>query len=52
MVEEYPFSNMVLSNKKIKGLGWKSKYTLKDGYIRLLQYLKEERINEEKNNID
>lgn len=47
-----PNNYMILSNKKIKSLGWKSKYTLKEGYRRLLQYLKEERINEEKNNID
>lgn len=38
-----PDNNMILSNEKIKKLGWKSKYDLKEGYTRLLEYLKEER---------
>lgn len=47
-----PDNNMILSNKKIKKIGWSPRYTLKQGYDRLLKYLKEEKINEEKNNIN
>lgn len=47
-----PNNYMILSHDKIKELGWKSKYSLKDGYRRLLEYLKEERKNEEKSNIN
>ena len=46
-----PENFMVLSNKKIKELGWTNKYTIKDGYKRLLKFLEEENKNEEKNNI-
>ena len=42
-----PDNKMILSNEKLKGIGWKSEYTLKQGYERLLKYLKEERANEE-----
>lgn len=41
-----PDNKMVLSNQKLKNLGWNSKYNLKEGYSRLLEYLKEERKNE------
>ncbi len=41
-----PNNHMVLSNEKIKKLGWKSKYDIKEGYIRLLKFLEEENKNE------
>lgn len=37
-----PNNSMVLSNYKLKELGWNCKYNLKQGYDRLLKYLKEE----------
>lgn len=37
-----PENKMILSNDKLKKLGWDCKYTLKEGYIRLFDYLKEE----------
>ena len=43
-----PDNEMVLSNKKLKDLGWSCKYDLKSGYRRLLDYMKEERAIEEK----
>lgn len=42
-----PDNKMILSNQKLKDLGWKSQYNLKQGYKRLIDYLKEEKINEE-----
>ena len=42
-----PDNKMILSNEKLKNTGWKSEYNLKQGYERLLKYLKEERANEE-----
>lgn len=41
-----PDNKMILSNEKIKSLGWKSMYNLKQGYERLINYLKEEMKNE------
>jgi len=38
-----PDNSMVLNNDKLKTLGWKPKYNLKDGYDRLISYLKNER---------
>ena len=38
-----PKNTMVLSNQKIKELGWLSKHSIKDGYDRLLKYMIEER---------
>lgn len=50
-----PDNRMILANDKIKVLGWKPEYDLKDGYSRLYDYLIEEkkrssecRIDEEK----
>ncbi len=37
-----PDNKMILSNEKIKKLGWEPKYNLEQGYDRLLKYLKEE----------
>ena len=37
-----PDNKMILSNQKIKSLGWKSKISLKEGYKRLIKYIKEE----------
>ena len=37
-----PENEMILSNEKLLKLGWKPKYDLKQGYIRLLEYMKEE----------
>ena len=37
-----PNNKMILSNKKLKIIGWNYKYNLKQGYERLLLYLKEE----------
>lgn len=37
-----PNNKMVLSNEKLKQIGWNSKYNLKDGYDRLIKYLKED----------
>lgn len=34
-----PINNMVLSNKKLKSIGWNYKYDLKKGYDRLIRYL-------------
>ena len=34
---------MILSNKKLKELGWESKHSIMDGYDRLLKYMAEER---------
>lgn len=36
-----PSNKMVLNNEKIKSIGWNFKYDLKEGYDRLLKYLKE-----------
>lgn len=36
-----PINNMILNNEEIKSVGWKPNYTLKDGYKRLISYLKE-----------
>lgn len=38
-----PDNRMILANDKIKALGWKPDYDLKDGYSRLYDYLLEER---------
>ena len=35
----------ILNNKKIKSIGWRPKYDLKQGYDRLLKYLEEEENN-------
>ena len=40
-----PYNNMILNNKKIKSIGWRPKYDLKQGYDRLLKYLEEEENN-------
>ena len=37
-----PDNKMILRNQKIKSLGWKSKISLKEGYKRLIKYIKEE----------
>lgn len=37
-----PINKMILSNEKLKKLGWNYKYNLKQGYERLILYLKEE----------
>lgn len=37
-----PDNKMVISNEKLVSLGWKPKFSLKDGYTRLLKYLIEE----------
>lgn len=37
-----PNNEMILSNKKLKTLGWKCEYDLKQGYDRLINYLLEE----------
>jgi len=37
-----PDNTMVLSNKKLRDLGWQPQYDLKEGYARLYAYLKEE----------
>ena len=37
-----PNNKMILCNKKLKNIGWNYKYNLKQGYERLLLYLKEE----------
>lgn len=42
-----PDNKMILENNKLKSIGWYNKYTLKDGYKRLLEYLKLE--NDRKN---
>lgn len=36
-----PDNKMILSNEKLKKLGWKPKYNLKQGYERLLNYMRE-----------
>lgn len=41
-----PDNKMVLSNEKLKQIGWNCEYGLKEGYRRLISYLKEERENE------
>lgn len=38
-----PNNKMVLSNEKLKKIGWYPKYDIKEGYNRLLMYMKEER---------
>ena len=40
-----PNNDMILNNKKIKSIGWRPKYDLKQGYDRLLKYLEEEENN-------
>jgi UDP-glucuronate decarboxylase len=40
-----PNNNIILNNKKIKSIGWRPKYDLKQGYDRLLKYLEEEENN-------
>ena len=47
-----PDNQMVLSNKKLKNLGWKCKFSVKDGYERLINYIREEMNNEKKGKID
>ena len=41
-----PDNKMILSYQKLKNLGWNSRYNIKQGYTRLIEYLKEERKNE------
>lgn len=36
-----PSTKMVLDNSKLKSLGWKPQYSLKDGYRRLIKYFSE-----------
>ena len=36
-----PENHMVLKNEKIKSLGWEPKYNLKEGYDRLIRYLRD-----------
>lgn len=38
-----PNNKMVLNNQKLKAIGWKNKYNLKQGYDRLIRYLIEEK---------
>ena len=45
-----PDNRMILDNSKLKSIGWKNGYTLKEGYIRLFEYLKYE--SKEINNRD
>lgn len=40
-----PDNKMILSNEKLKELGWKPKYNLKQGYERLLNYMREVKEN-------
>lgn len=42
-----PDNNMVLSNDKIKSLGWNPQVSLKEGYTNLLEYMKEEYAKDE-----
>ena len=37
-----PNNQMILCNEKLKRIGWNCKYNLKDGYDRLIKFLKEE----------
>lgn len=37
-----PNNKMILDNSKLKNIGWNCKYDLKQGYDRLLKYLKEQ----------
>lgn len=37
-----PNNRMILNNEKLKSIGWNYKYDLKQGYDRLIKYLKEE----------
>ena len=41
-----PDNNMILNNEKLKSIGWNCKYDLKNGYDRLIRYLKEENKND------
>ena len=41
-----PDNKMILSNNKLKKIGWNYKYSLKDGYKRLINYLIEEKNKE------
>lgn len=43
-----PDNNMVLDNEKIRSLGWFPSHDLKDGYRRLLEYMKIEYMNVQK----
>ena len=40
-----PNNKMVLSNNKLKKLGWNCKYNIKDGYKKLIEYMLEEKMN-------
>lgn len=40
-----PDNKMVLSNEKMKKIGWNCKYDIKDGYRKLIEYLLEEKNN-------
>ena len=40
-----PDNKMILSNEKLKKIGWKPKYNLKQGYERLLNYMREVKEN-------
>lgn len=42
-----PDNKMILNNEKLKQIGWDCKYGLKEGYERLINYLKEERERED-----
>lgn len=41
-----PNNKMILNNEKLKAIGWNYTYDLKQGYERLIKYLKEEYENE------
>lgn len=41
-----PDNNMILNNNKIKELGWYPSHDIKDGYRRLIEYMKEGNYNE------
>ena len=38
-----PDNKMILDNSKLKAIGWKSFYDLKEGYKRLMEYIKLEK---------
>ena len=41
-----PSNSIILSNKKLKSIGWEPQVDIKEGYRRLLEYMKEEFYNE------
>lgn len=46
-----PDNEMILNNEKLKRLGWNSKFSLKEGYKRLIEYIQEECKNQQKNEL-